>query len=288
MKSKFNYKRTAMALLVASSALALQACGGGGGGGGGDGGSTAGSPSDAGVASTSGSPAAANGGNTGSISAQFKAGKAPRFNLVSASLQSFGRLDAFTQEAGGAVTRISDTTLTGQTAVRDINGNESFALGRWVAGTVTSKSGAATLTGRDEGSYHYVLYNAADVLPTSGALACDSGTFTSPSRDSGPTSAASTGSASGHASLSFAEEGATVAGAIDVSAGGAAGSASLDVSGLSTTSNRITGSFLGNGGAGASVAVADAGGGAFEVVGSYRAKTPNGAGYIGVYRFVCK
>ena len=284
MKSKLNYKRTAIALLVASSALALQACGGGDG----DGGGTAGSPSDAGVASTSGSPAAPNGGNTGSVSAQFKAAKAPRFNLLSASLQSFGRLDAFTQEASGAVTRISDTTLSGQTVVRDINGNESFALGRWMAGTVTSKSGAKTLTGRDDESYHYVLYNAADALPTSGTLACDSGAFTTPSRDSGPGSAASTGSASGHASLSFAEEGATVAGAIDVSAGGAGGTASLNVSGLDATSSRITGSFFSNGGAGASVALADAGGGAFEVVGSYRAKTPNGAGYIGVYRFVCK
>jgi hypothetical protein len=34
--------------------------------------------------------------------------------------------------------------------------------------------------------------------------------------------------------------------------------------------------------------VADAGSGAYQVVGSYRAVLSSGAGYIGVYRFLCK
>ncbi|MBS0344236.1 MAG: hypothetical protein JSS56_27345 [Proteobacteria bacterium] len=88
--------------------------------------------------------------------------------------------------------------------------------------------------------------------------------------------------------MTFTEKGATVAGAINAAADGSSGSASLNVSDLSTSSSRITGAYLNSGGAGAAVSVAAAGDGVYEVVGSYRAKTATGAGYIGVYRFACK
>jgi hypothetical protein len=276
-KMKINTPRkTAMALLCASSVLLLQACGGGGDD------STAPATDSSGSASTSTGPA-----NSGSVSASFQPGAKPRYQLVGVGSQSFGRLDSFTQAGNGAVTKIGSTELSGQTVVQDISGDASFAAGRWVAGTVTTTRGAETLTGNDNRSYHYVVYNGLETFPADGSVSCNAGTFTTPSRDGGPASAPQTASTSGNATLTFTSEGATVAGKLAVSAGSSSASVTLDTTKLTAGSTNITGSYLNNG-AGAGIQVGDAGGGTYELVGSYRAKTSDGAGYIGVFRFACK
>jgi hypothetical protein len=267
-------RKTALALLCASSVLLLQACGGGDD----DSGAPAGDSSGS-------TPTASGTANSGSVTADFQRGAAARYQLVGVAFQRFGRLDSHVQEAG-AITKINDTVLSGQTAVQGISGDASFAAGRWVAGTLTTTSGAETLPGSDNRSYHYVVYNGLETFPTSGSFSCDGGAFTTPSRDGGPASAPQTGSTSGNATLTFNAEGATVAGTLTVAAGSGA-SVALDAAGLSPSSTRITGSYLNNG-SGAGIQVGDAGGGAYAVVGSYRAKTADGAGYIGIFRFACK
>ena len=277
MKSRIE---TAMVLLCAGAALALQACGGGGGGGDGGTGNAGASPSTGGSGS---SP-----GNSGSVSAMFKpkAGSA-RDQLIGVTSQRMGRLDRMEQAASGAVLKLDDAVLSGQTAVQDIRGDASFAMGRWVAGTLTTSSGSETLTGKDNRNYHYVVYNLPDAYPASASLSCDAGTFTAPSRDGGSSSGPLTGSTSGNASLSFAADGATVSGKLTVTAGSGSGSASLNTTGVKLGVTSITGGFIGGGG-GAGVQVAEGADGTYQIVGAYRAKTGDGTGYIGVYRFSCK
>jgi hypothetical protein len=221
------------------------------------------------------------------VAAPFAPGATPRYQLVGVGSQTFGKLDSFKQEAGGGVSKIGDTLLSGQSVIQNISGDASFALGRWVAGTVTKSSGAETLTGNDNRSYHYVLYNALASFPASGSFSCDGGVFSAPTRDTGSASAPNTGASSGDATLSFGASGASVSGKVAVSAGGVSGTAALNATVSSPSSGPITGSYL-SGGSGASVQVADAGSGAYQVVGSYRAVLSSGAGYIGVYRFLCK
>jgi len=281
VKPSFERKRTAVALLCAGAALVLQACGGGGGS---DGGSA---PPASGSASPSGPDTSA--GNSGSVSAQYVLSPdRGQHHLVGVGSQRLGRISEIAQNgASGAILKINESELSGQAVVQNISGSEAFALGRWVAGTVTTSSGAETLTGKDNRSYHYVVFNAPSAYPQSGSFSCDAGTFSTPTRVSGSSSAPATGSTSGQASLSFAADGATVAGSLTMTAGSGKGSVPLKTSGLDPRQNSITGSYF-SGGAGAAVQVADGGNGTFQVVGSYRATTPDGAGYIGVFRFACK
>ena len=266
------YKRTALAALFASSALLLQACGGGGSDGGNSGPAAATPDSSA----TNPAPTA-----TAASVAAFNPGAAPRFQLINNKFGISSGLGKFTQQKDGAVTDLNGSTLTGQAKVEDIRGDNSFALGRWVGGTANTISGPQTLTGVGRGTYHYVVYNVLESLPTSGSFQCDGGAFSTPTSDS------QTGSASGNATLSFSDTGAAISGQVNVMSGSASASATLNTSGLIAKDYGITGAYDERG-SGAKLQVADAGNGGYAVVGSYRAVAPDGVDYAGVFRFACK
>ena len=266
----------------------LQACGGGGGND--DGGASASSVSPtAGTSEPAGgpaTPAAAASADTGSVSTPFVAGSTPRYQLTSVNGQSFGKLTPLIQAASGAMTTLSSTVLSGASVTKDIAGDATFAMGRWTAGTVTSSTGAQTLTGTDNVAYHYLALNAPAAFPVSGAKTCDAGVFTTPTYASGGANTNVTGAASGSAALSFGAGGAAITGAINVTVAGASGSASLNGTATGVTSVAITGAYLSNG-AGAAVQIGDAGTDVYIVGASYSATLPNGARYIGVAKFRC-
>lgn len=255
----------------------LQACGGGGNDN--DNAATA-APATTPANTT---PTAATGTDTGSVPAAFVAGSTPRYQLSSANSQSFGKADPFVQQVSGSVTTLGGTALDGGSASKDISGDATYAMGRWVLGTVTRSSGSETLTGDDSRSYHYIVLNAPSAFPASGALTCDSGVFTTPTS----ASVSTTGTASGSASLAFGTGGATIAGSVSVSAAGSTGVASLSATASTVSSTPITGSYLSNG-SGAAVQVGESGAGVYLVAASYAATLTNGARYIGVARFRCK
>lgn len=273
-------KTISLALSVLSLAL-LQACGGGGGDSGGTSVTT-----DAGtdVPSTQTTPITSP--NTGSVSAPFSRGTTARYQLVGVSRQSVGVLDTSVQDASGAMTTLGTNVLSGDIAVKEISGDASYAMGRWTAGTVTTRSGASTLSGTGNDVYHYLTINLPTAFPTSGTFACDAGVFTAPTYASGAGSATVVGSATGSASLSFGTGGATVTGAINVTASGSSGSASLNGSVSEPSSATITGAYFSNG-AGAYVQIGDGGAGSYLVATSFVAVLANGAHYIGVAKFRC-
>lgn len=267
-----------LSLSLLSLAL-LQACGGGGNSGGG---------APAGVAPVAQSqPAPSAATNSGSVSAAFVRTERARYQLLGAGVQSFGALSASEQAASGAMTRLSDTTLTGQSATREISGDANFALGRWVAGTVTRGSGAETLTGNDNRAYHYIALNALAAMPTPRSTSCDPGVFTVPTYVGGGSgTAADSGSAGGAATLAFDRDGAVVGGAVTVSVGGAAETVKLDTKVELVTSTSITGRFL-SGGSGAAIALGGHGDKAFVLAAGYAATLPSGARYTGIAKFRC-
>lgn len=106
--------------------------------------------------------------------------------LLGIGSQSFGRLTESEQGESGAMVRLNDTTLSGSSSTREISGDANFALGRSTVGSVTTKSGAETLTGNDNRAYHYVAFNGVDALPASGTASCDAGVFTTPTNTKGP------------------------------------------------------------------------------------------------------
>lgn len=263
----------------------LQACGGGGGG---DDGAAAAASADttSNSTGTTTTAAASTSANTGSVSAAFVAGSTPRYQLTSVGSQTFGNLNPFVQASSGAMTTLGSTVLSGDSATKEISGDATYAMGRWVAGTVTRTSGAETLTGVDSRSYHYLAVNAPSAFPASGTLTCDAGVFTAPTYASGGSGTGTTGTTSGSASLSFGAGGATVSGSVSVTASGSTGSASLNGTASTVTSTAITGAYL-SGGAGSAVQIGDAGGGAYLVAASYAATLASGARYMGVAKFRC-
>ncbi|MBS0455113.1 MAG: hypothetical protein JSS14_27775 [Proteobacteria bacterium] len=272
-------KKPLLALLIAGTGMVLQACGGGS-----DGSMPPPPRPDSGAA-----PAEPDVDNSRPFKALFKPGKEPRYQLVTTGYQSFDRLGEFEQDASGAVTRFGDTRLAGERVVDSISGDETFALGRWAAGNVVAKYGADSLTGNDR--YHYLVFNVPDAVPRAGTLICDDGNFSTPSLDAGPSTAAASGSAKGRVSVTFTSPllGMTLTGAINVDAGGDSGSLTLDQYHVPVGGTFIThGGGLVTGGVGAAVALADAGNGAYQLVGSYRVKTQGGASYLGVFRLACE
>jgi len=262
----------------------LQACGGGSDSGGAGVAPMAAAP----VASPAGAtppPAAA---DSGSVSKAFVRSEGARYQLLGVGGQSFGVLSASEQAASGAMTRLNDNTLTGQSATKEISGDESFALGRWVAGTVTRNSGAETLTGTDNRAYHYIALNSLKDFPKEArATTCDAGVFTTPTYvGGGSVAAASTGVASGAATLVFDSEGAVVGGTVKVSAGDAIETVKLDVKVTSASATSISGRFLG-GGSGAAIALGDHGSNAYVLAAGYAAILPSGARYTGIAKFRC-
>ncbi|RST48398.1 hypothetical protein [Variovorax sp. MHTC-1] len=206
--------------------------------------------------------------------------------LLGVNSQSFGTLTQSTQAASGAMTKLNDTTLTGATTTKEISGDANFALGRWVAGTVTRSSGAETLTGTDNRAYHYVAFNALPALPTTGSASCDAGVFTAPTYVGGATGEANAGTATGSASLAFDGTGGVVSGTLSIAVGGTTGTVAINGTVTSPSSTSITGAFL-SGGSGAAIQLGDHGGGAYVVAAGYAATLSNGARYTGVAKFRC-
>ena len=239
------------------------------------------------VAAPAGAPSTASTANTGSVSASFVRSDRARYQLLGVGVQSFGALTASEQAASGAMTRLSGNTLTGQSATKEINGDASFALGRWAAGTVTRTSGAETLTGTDNRAYHYIALNTLAAMPAARSTTCDAGAFTAPTYMSGGSGVtAYTGATSGTATLSFDGTNAIVGGTLNVTVGGVTATVPLDTRTSSLASTSITGHML-SGGSGAAVALGDHGANAYLVAAGYSAVLPSGALYSGVAAFNC-
>lgn len=268
------------AMLVTT--LSLIACGGGGGGGS----QTSTSPNPVGTINPgSASPPAS---DSGSVSASFIKGSAARYFLTGVGLQTIGNLTDYIQIADGAVTTLDNITLSGQTVVKDINGDASFALGRWTQGTVTKPTSSTVLEGTSNNAYHYALYNILAALPTTGAYNCDSGKFTAPTYIGGTDVAASaySGAATGAATLSFSTEGAAISVTINALAGGQTGAVTGKTVLPSPLATAFTGNYLGNG-SGMASTVSDGGGSRILVIASYSSTLANGAQYQGMAVFGC-
>ena len=273
MHARYLYSGTLML------ATLLTACGGG---------SSSSDSSTAVTPATPVSPPAAS-GDTGSISAPFANNAHGRYLLLAVASQSTGPLTAVTQGGTGALSAIAGTTFTGSPAItREISGDASFAQGRWFAGTVSGSTGATVLSGNNA-SAHYTVYRTVTVLPASGRLACDAGSFTAPSYTGGSAVGqdAYFGTASGSATLSFSAAGAALAMTVDASAGGSTGRISGAGPASTPASTVIGGAFLGGSSGTLLVLGEGAGAGRYLVIGGYKVTLANGANYQGVATFRC-
>jgi hypothetical protein len=127
-------------------------------------------------------------------------------------------------------------------------------------------------------------------MPATGTLACDAGTFTTPSWVGG-TNVNGTSDFLGHitgtAQLSFSSSGAAVQMAFTVGNSVSSGTNNYSTVIDPSASSAFAGHSIGLGQPAAWVALS-ASGTAYDVVGGYLANTSNGASYIGTYRFHCK
>lgn len=258
------------ATLLACAALA--ACGGGSG-------------DETAAAADANAPTAAPASAVPAAPAAFKAGSNPAYILQGAGLTANGVLDGHTQRADGALTKVDEYQLGGEAAVREIQGDEDYALGRWVAGTVTDSRSTRAVTDAG-GAYAYVAFNRLESLPTSGAPTCDSGAFTSSTRVDGTYSQApASGTTSGSARLTFTESGAVIN--VTLQAGNGSSQGTVTANG---TVARVT-SFVFPGGIGGegNTAVVTVGksGTAYQVVGTYAVNLADRSRYTGVFRFRC-
>lgn len=272
-------KRTLKLASALSLAGVLAACGGGGGG----------DPAPAAATPTPTPTAVA---NTGTVSANFVPGTTPRYMLLGTTMQVSGAATPNAQNAAGVMTTLSTNTLTGSpTGALEVAGDTTYAQGRWVQGTVTTSSGASTLTGTTaSAAYHYVAYNALATLPTTtpAALVCGAARLTAPTYVTGPAGVATaTGSATGTATLSFGGTGAAVSVTVNGTASASSGSVTGSATITTPTSMNITGSYLG-GGAGTQLSVADGGAGKYLVVAGYKVALANGALHQGVASYLCQ
>lgn len=228
--------------------------------------------------------------NTGTVSAPFVAGTSPRFLLVGAALQSSGPATPVVQNAAGVVTTLGSNTFTGSPiATEEISGDASYAQGRWVQGTVTTSSGATTLTGTSNDAYHYVAFNQLAALPTTGAPSCAAGRMTAPTYIGGSTSGitANSGTATGTAILSFSATGAAITVSVAAQAGGSSGTVNGTTTIASPMVSGITGLYFG-GGAGTQLTLGTSGASKYIVASAYKVTLANGANYQGVATFLCQ
>lgn len=223
--------------------------------------------------------------NSGWVSAPFKVGDKPIYQAISVSGQVLGNLNPVVQASSGAIMTLGDAVLDDSGVTKDISGDATYAMGRWVFGTVTRRTGSEMLVGNDNRSNHYVVVNTVDAYPVSKTLTCDTGVFTPPT-DTQLNSAAPLGKVIGSASLRFDGGVATIAGTLNVSAAGAIGSTSLNGTSPTPATLAVSGAYL-NGGAGSATMIGDAGSGAYLVATAYSTTLSNGARYLGVARFRC-
>jgi len=282
------------ALLITTVSAAclflLQACGGDGddtsippsttpSGNTGTGGNTGGNGTGTGTGTSS--------HDQGSISAPFARGDASRYFLVNLGSFNGGALSNSVQAADGAMTTINSNQLSGNYSVQNIAGDASFAIGRWVKGTVTTDNGTDTLTGTDGNAYHYIAYQGLSAYPDTLTLHCTGGNFTTPTYSGGSNGASTGTSASGTADITFSGGESTVDGTLTVNANGETATLNLPKS----LPNTPTGSSF-SGGLGVSpsvgVQLADAGNGTYALmILEYSAAMPSGATYVGVGRLAC-
>jgi hypothetical protein len=157
-------------------------------------------------------------------------------------------------------------------------------MGRWAGGTVITPHGTETFASNS--AYHYVLFNHAQVFPTSGTLSCDSGHFTRPSYTGGTDSLESFGNANGTASLSFVDGKATANISLTVKTSTSQGTRTALFSDV-LPGNTFTSGGLGTGTGVVLMTVGQADGGALSLQGYYMLGLSTGANYRGVYRFRC-
>lgn len=220
----------------------------------------------------------------GSVAARFAAGENTRIILLSSGVQSFGAGNPAEQIESGAMVRLASASLSGTRQTVDISGDEHFALGRWLRGTVSTSSGDYTLDGKDPRSFHYIAYNRLAELPVKGQLQCSAVAATAPTALSGTQE--KLGSATGSATVSFDANGAATQGTMQVRVGAETVSVSLATTIVSPTALSITGHMLANG-PGAAVVLAGQGGEVPALVVGYKAQVSNGSYYTGVARFAC-
>ncbi|MDR0479718.1 MAG: hypothetical protein LBH31_07980 [Burkholderiaceae bacterium] len=273
--------KTRLLIISAASVLMLQACGGGGG-------DNSSNPLPSNTTTPPGNtatpPTGGNGADQGSVSASFVPSNTSRYILLNPLGQTSGALTSNQQAADGAITALNSNQLSGTYAIQDIAGDASFAIGRWVQGTVTTSTGADTLTGTDGRAYHYIAYQALSAFP-SNSLHCVGGSFTTPTYTSGGSKAALTGAATGTADISFSGGQGALTGSVTVNANGETATQALPSTLSSPSSMSLTG--LGTNIPYTGAQLADAGNGAYALAVQFAAVTPSGARYIGVGRLSC-
>lgn len=206
------------------------------------------------------------------------------------------------QTADGAMTVLGTNVLSGDYAVRDIGGDASFAIGRWIKGSVMlggiNPEVTDVLTSTDGRAYHYIAYHDLSTLPFDALhLYCTGGNFTTPTYTSGGSQAALTGSsATGAADIFFNNHSPNVAlsGSVTVNANGETANlvfpntmrampftALLDSNFMTVTGSLTTGPGTG-------VQLVDADNGGYALLVQFAAVMPSGASYIGVGRLICQ
>ncbi len=64
---------------------------------------------------------------------------------------------------------LADVSTTNKYAVQKIEGDATFAQGRWSKGVVTNAGGTVTLSGTDNQAFHYLAFNALTAFPAAGS-----------------------------------------------------------------------------------------------------------------------
>lgn len=277
------HKKSIGQLSAVSIAVLLTACGGGGG---------SSTPTSTGSSSSSSSSSLPTPTNTGSVSSPFVGNSNAQYVLNGVGLQSSGLLSPSQQNSAGGMTTLGKNTLTGSpTAIEDMSGDATYAMGRWMLGTATTIASTNVLTGKDNSAYHYVAYNQLSSLPTTGTMTCNSGTFTSPSYVGGNVGnvqpSAYFGSATGNATLSFSSAGAAVSVNLTATAGGSSGTGAFSGTIATANSSVIKGNYYGSS-TGALLTVGDGGSGKVFVVAPYTIALANTASYTGIALFRCQ
>lgn len=160
--------------------LALAACGGGGG--------DAAAPAlpSGSTTSTVPAPAPSSSDFTGSVSKLLDT-NGVRGGMYSKGLSLVANATDLVQTANGAVTKFSTNSLTGSYGVKEMHGDQWYAVGRWNKGTATVGF-SQNLTLTDANAAHYLVYHPATSsygTSLAGAkLSCADAHVTKPSTDS--------------------------------------------------------------------------------------------------------
>lgn len=165
--------------------LALAACGGGGGG-------DAVAPDFPTGSVTTTVPAPSSSDFSGSVSKLLDT-NGLRGGMFSKGISLVANATDLVQTANGAVTKFSVNSLTGSYGVKEMHGDQWYAVGRWNKGTATVGF-TQNLTLTDANAAHYLIYHPAASsygASLAGAkLSCADVHVTKPSTDSTITSVA--------------------------------------------------------------------------------------------------